>query len=70
MERELFAMHQGVMSMEHLIKGFTTCVYTDHKNNFFSDSVLDNRRQSKLGAGLLSFRFKESMDKGWSKNLR
>ena len=36
-----------MITFDRLIKGFTTFVYTDHKNNLFYDSVIDNRRRSK-----------------------
>ena len=47
MERELYALWQGVVSHERLIKGFKTFCYIDHKNNLFSEAQLDNRRRSK-----------------------
>ena len=47
MERELYALWQGVVLHERLIKGFKTYCYIDHKNNIFSDAQLDNRRRSK-----------------------
>ena len=55
MERELYALWQGVVGLEKLIKGFHTYVYMDHKNNLFTEAQLDNRRRSKkmsnLGTG-------------------
>ena len=47
MERELYALCQGVVGHERLIKGFKCYCYIDHKNNIFSDAQLDNRRRSK-----------------------
>ena len=47
MERELYALWQGVVGHEKLIKGFRTFCYIDHKNNLFSEAQLDNRRRSK-----------------------
>jgi hypothetical protein len=47
MERELYALWQGVVSMERFIKGFRVYCYVDHKNNLFSEAQLDNRRRSK-----------------------
>ena len=47
MERELYALWQGVVGHERLIKGFRCYCYIDHKNNVFSDAQLDNRRRSK-----------------------
>ena len=47
MERELYALWQGVVGHERLIKGFKTFVYIDHKNNLFTEAQLDNRKRSK-----------------------
>ena len=47
MERELYALWQGVIGMDGCIKGFHTIVYMDHKNNLYSEAQLDNRRRSK-----------------------
>ena len=47
MERELYALWQGVVGRERLIKGFKCYCYIDHKNNIFSYAQLDNRRRSK-----------------------
>jgi hypothetical protein len=47
MERELYALWQGLVGHERLIKGFKCYCYIDHKNNIFSDAQLDNRRRSK-----------------------
>ncbi len=47
MERELYALWQGVVSHERMVKGFRVYCYIDHKHNLFSDAQLDNRRRSK-----------------------
>ena len=47
MEREFYALWQGVVGLDRLIKGFHTYVYMDHKNNLFTEAQLDNRRRSK-----------------------
>ena len=47
MDRELYALWQGVVGHERLIKGFKFFCYMDHKNNLFSEAQLDNRRRSK-----------------------
>ena len=47
MERELYALWQGMVGHDRLIKGFKCYCYIDHKNNIFSDAQLDNRRRSK-----------------------
>ena len=47
MERELYALWQGVIGVDGCIKGFHTIVYMDHKNNLYSEAQLDNRRRSK-----------------------
>ena len=47
MERELYALWQGVVGMERRIKGFRTFCYMDHKNNLFTSSLLGNRRVNK-----------------------
>ena len=47
MERELYALWQGVVGHERMIRGFKVFCYIDHKNNVFSDAQLDNRRRSK-----------------------
>jgi len=47
MERELYALWQGVVGHERLIKGFKCFCYIDHKNHIFTDAQLDNRRRSK-----------------------
>ena len=33
--------------MEHLVKGFPLTVYTDHKNNIFTDSLYANKRLAR-----------------------
>ena len=35
MERELYALWQGVVGFERLIRGFKVYVYMDHKNNLY-----------------------------------
>ena len=47
MERELYALWQGVVGLDKLIKGFRTYVYMDHKNNLFVGSFLTNKRVNK-----------------------
>ena len=47
MERELYALWQGVVSHERLIRGFHVYCFIDHKNNIFSEAQFDNRRRSK-----------------------
>ena len=47
MERELYALWQGVVSLERFVKGFRLYCYIDHKNNIFTEAQLDNRRRSK-----------------------
>ncbi len=47
MERELYALWQGVVSHERVINGFRVYCCIDHKINLFSDAQLDNRRRSK-----------------------
>ena len=47
MERELYALWQGVVGHERMLRGFKCYCYIDHKNNIFSDAQLDNRRRSK-----------------------
>ena len=47
MERELYALWQGVLSHDRLIRGFKVYSYIDHKNNTFTEAQLDNRRRSK-----------------------
>ena len=46
-ERELFGLRESLAAVEHLIKGFKVVVYTDHKNNLFTGSLLGNRRVNK-----------------------
>ena len=46
MERELYALWQGILSQDHLIRGFNMFVYIDYQNNLFSEAQLDNRRRS------------------------
>jgi hypothetical protein len=47
MERELYALWQGVVGHERLIRGFKTYCFIDHKNNLFTKAQLDNMRRSK-----------------------
>jgi len=47
MERELYGLWQGVVGFERLIRGFKVYVYMDHKNNLYSEALLDNRRVAK-----------------------
>ena len=47
MERELYALWQGVVGFERLIRGFKVYVYMDHKNNLYHEALLDNRRIAK-----------------------
>ena len=47
MERELYSLWQSVVKHERFIKGLLCVVYTDHKNNMFLSSMLDNRRIAK-----------------------
>jgi len=47
MEREFFALWQGVTGHERLIKGFKCYCYIDHRNNLFNEALLENRRIAK-----------------------
>ena len=47
MERELYALWQGVTGHEKFLRGLLSYVYIDHKNNLFAESMLDNRRIAK-----------------------
>ena len=47
MERELYGLWQEVVGFERLIRGFKVYVYMDHKNNLYSEALLDNRRVAK-----------------------
>ena len=47
MERELYSLWQSAVKHERFIKGLLCVVYTDHKNNMFLSSMLDNRRIAK-----------------------
>ena len=47
MERELYALWQGVVKHERYIRGLLCYCYIDHKNNLFTASMLDNRRIAK-----------------------
>ena len=46
-ERELFALHEALIASNPYTKGFRVVVYTDHKNNLFTGSLLANRRVNK-----------------------
>ena len=46
-ERELYAIREALAATDHLAKGFQVVVYTDHKNNLFTSSLLSNRRINK-----------------------
>ena len=46
-ERELYAIREALAATDHLSKGFQVVVYTDHKNNLFTSSLLSNRRINK-----------------------
>jgi hypothetical protein len=51
MEREVYALWKGVTHMDRFTKGFLVYCYTDHKNNTFVESLLENRRRSKKLTG-------------------
>ena len=42
-ERELCGLKESLAVVEHLVKGFPITVYTDHKNNIFTDSLYANK---------------------------
>jgi hypothetical protein len=46
-ERELYALRQGVLAFDRIIRGFELCCYIDRKNKLFSEAQLDKRRRSK-----------------------
>ena len=46
-ERELNGLKESLTAVDHLIKGFPVIVYTDHKNNLFTGSLLANKRMQK-----------------------
>ena len=46
-ERELFGIRDALVAIEHIVKGFPVVVYTDHKNNLFTGSLLGNKRMQK-----------------------
>ncbi|MEO2123515.1 MAG: RNase H-like domain-containing protein, partial [bacterium] len=46
-ERELCGMRNALSATEHLTKGFTVTLYTDHKNNLFTGAMLGNKRINK-----------------------
>ena len=47
MERELYALWQGVTGHEKYLRGLLSYVCIDHKNNLLAESMLDNRRLAK-----------------------
>ena len=47
MERELYALWQGVLAFDCIIRGVKLYCYIDHKKDLFSEAQLDNRRRSK-----------------------
>ena len=48
-ERELCGLKDAMRAVEHLSKGFPLIVYTDHKNNLFTDTLVGGKRiQKKL----------------------
>ena len=53
-EREMFGMREALAAVHHIVKGFPVIVYTDHRNNLFTSSLLGNRRIHKklLGCAL------------------
>ncbi|MCS5674156.1 MAG: Ty3/Gypsy family RNase HI domain-containing protein, partial [Acidimicrobiales bacterium] len=46
-ERELCGLKESLAAVEHLVKGFPLTVYTDHKNNIFTDSLYANKRLAR-----------------------
>ena len=47
MEREEYALWQGVLAFDRIIRRFKLYCYIDHKSNLFSKAQLNNRRRSK-----------------------
>ena len=43
----MYALWQGVVAHDRLIRGFKVFVYVDHKNNIYTEALLDNRRIAK-----------------------
>ena len=46
-ERELFGMREALASTHYLTKGFPLLLYTDHKNNLFTASLMGCKRINK-----------------------
>ena len=46
-ERELCGLREALSATHHLTKGFVVIVYTDHKNNLFTDALFANKRISR-----------------------
>ena len=46
-ERELYAFHESLASVDHLVKGYPLVCLMDHKNNLFTSSLFGNRRVNK-----------------------
>lgn len=46
-ERELCGLREALMATYTLTKGFVIIVYTDHRNNLFTDALFANKRISK-----------------------
>ena len=46
-ERELCGLKESLLYVDHLVKGFPLVVYTDHKANLFTSSLLANKRMQK-----------------------
>ena len=44
MEREMYALWKGVTHMDRFTQGFLVYCNTDHKNNTFVESLLENRK--------------------------
>ena len=46
-ERELCGIRDSLVAVDHIVKGFPLVVYTDHKNNLFTGSLLGNKKMQK-----------------------
>jgi len=46
-ERELCGMKEALAAVDNMTRGFPMIVYTDHKNNLFTGSLLSNKRMQK-----------------------
>ena len=46
-ERELSGLKEAIIAVDPLVHGFPLIVYTDHRNNLFTGSLLANRRMQK-----------------------